>query len=231
MKTGGMDESLRRAMIAFHGRIVASATHEIQNHLAVIKEYSGLAGDLLASGKVDAGQARARGTEINWNISERAFEAAELVDMLNRFTHRADAEICSFDPNEALEELVALLKRHAGARRISLFAQSGDDTAPFRGNPSLLQYLVCSLLEPFLCRLPENSSVAISAVRDEQERLVISISADAAMDDSLEASGQGVPEPGLLEYCLDRLDCSVQQSSTTSGLPGMRVILRPLTAG
>ena len=45
------EQDLRYLQLCFIGKIIAGFTHEIKNHLAIIKESAGLIGDLIKFGK------------------------------------------------------------------------------------------------------------------------------------------------------------------------------------
>lgn len=206
----GRDDSLLQARIAFHGRIVASATHEFQNHFAVIKEYNGLIGDLLRSGKSDPGGAIKRCVEISASINDRADRAARLMDTLNRFAHRGDVAVAGFKVDDVVAELVALLQRTADQNRISLRESRAKGAPEITNNPSLLQYLLWSLLAPLLESLAENSRITISASRRKDGAAVIEIK---TRGQATAAAGSEPSVAGLVAAVLDGLGASLSRES------------------
>ena len=195
------DKNLCQGQIAFQGRIVAGATHEFQNHLAVIKEYGGLINDLLNGKQANGKRVIKRCREISANINERANRAAVLADALNRFAHRGDAAVSAFRINDAVEDLIALLQRFAAQHNIALEAKYGGRVAEVINNPSLLQYLVFLLTAPLIDALGEGGKVTLSTSAAKDKTPVIEIKAEGTTS-SLADTG---PAPEFLKECLNEL--------------------------
>lgn len=199
------DALFRRGQLAFQGRIIADATHEIQNHFAVIKEYSGLAGDLLQSKQRVMSRVNKRCTEITKSICERADRAAEMVDALNGFAHRGDAPVSRFKVNEIAAELTLLLQRHAALRRVSLMQVAGKD-AVVTNDPSVLHYLLFSLITPVLDAMEENGSINMSVSMEKGGSVMINIVAAGEMSGSPE---QDLMANETLDKCLEMLAAGI----------------------
>jgi C4-dicarboxylate-specific signal transduction histidine kinase len=204
-----IEEALRQAQVAFQGRIVASATHEFQNHLAVIKEYGGLVGDLLPGVRKEPRKISNRCIEITGKIHDRANLAAEMVDVLNRFAHRADQAVCSFRVNEAVEEVAVLSRRLAAAGKISLTASSSEEAA-ITNNPALLQYLLFSVMAPFLDGTSEGGSILITSGPGREDGALIEIIADRI---NPAPAGPDQITPELLDACLEKMTASLTRQA------------------
>ncbi|MBI5870749.1 MAG: hypothetical protein HZB44_07320 [Actinobacteria bacterium] len=196
------EDDLCQARIAFHSRIVADATHEIQNHFAVIKEYNGLIADLLQSQQHDLDGCVRRCREITGNINERARLAADMVDILNRFTHRGDTARSIFRVEEVVEDLVSLMQRPANQLRIILEASHGRKIPEVSSDASLLQFLVSSLIAPLMQALPENGGINISTERGKGKVPQVIVTSSGGDTTLME---QDLMEPGLMSACLSRL--------------------------
>lgn len=214
------EDDLCQARIAFHSRIVADATHEIQNHFAVIKEYNGLIGDLLQSQLDDMDSCVSRCREITGNINERARLAADMVDILNRFTHRGDSARSLFRVEDVVEDLVSLLQRSASQHRISLEASHGRKIPEVSSDASLLQFLVYSLTSPLIEALPEDGWISISTEHGKGKVPQVTITAQGSDPTLMEAD---LMEPGLMSACLSRLDGTF--SADDAGRKGKRLVL------
>lgn len=195
------DKNLCQEQIAFQGRIVAGATHEFQNHLAVIKEYSGLINDLLNGKQADGKRVIKRCSEITATINERANRAAVLADALNRFAHRGDAAVSAFRINDAVKDLIVLLQRFASQHNIALEAKYGRRLAEVINNPSLLQYLVFLLTAPLIESLGEGGKVTLSTSAGKDKSPEIEIKAEGTTS-SLADTG---PAPEIFKECLNQL--------------------------
>lgn len=154
------NEVLRLLQLRFIGKILAAFTHEIKNYISIIKESAGLMGDMIKLGKKSRNEP-GEYLEIIHSIEEQIEKTNDLFRYLNRFSHRMDTEISSFNVNETLEELIALLTRFANQRKISLEKEFQKDIPSMNNNPSMLQFLVFHFLEEKLARLDKNSRLII----------------------------------------------------------------------
>lgn len=108
----------------FMGRLTASATHEIQNILAIIRESSGLMEDLLALG--GEGFAHAERFKKGLGVlSEQVERGMILSEQLNYCAHAPEATPAGAEVNEALRSLVGLSRRQAARVRVELVLAPG----------------------------------------------------------------------------------------------------------
>ncbi|MFA6001307.1 MAG: hypothetical protein WC828_04240 [Thermoleophilia bacterium] len=207
------DDLFRQGQIAFNGRIIADATHEIQNHFAVIKEYSGLIADLLQTKQRVINRTNKRCAQITKSINERADRAAQMVDALNGFAHRGDVSVRRFKVNEAAAELTVLLQRHAALRRVALDLDAGTETPVVTNDASVLQYLLFSLITPLLDAMEENGSIAQHISTETSGTAMINIVADGKMNGSPE---QDLISSKAVDKCLEKLAAGISMN-TESG--------------
>ncbi len=154
------EQDLRLLQLRFIGKIIAGFTHEIKNYLAIIKESAGLIEDIIKLGKSSKDE-DGQYLEIINSIQEQIEKSNNLFRYLNRFSHRMDAEFSTFNVNETLEELSALLMRFANQRKISIEKDFQNDIQSMNSNPSMLQLLVFHFLEEKLTSLDKNSKLII----------------------------------------------------------------------
>ena len=169
----------------FVGIILASFTHELRNHLAVVKESSGLQQDMIAlegSVKDLSGLVQTLQT-----VDEQVDNALQLTSFLNRFAHRMDNEEAYFSVAEVLDELMVLVSRLARQRLVALDTDFSEVVPPVVGDPANLQMLVFFLLDEKIRNLPRESSILIRIV-GAQGGAMITI---ASQGDGLEDAEQG----------------------------------------
>jgi len=154
------ERDLRLLQLRFIGKILAGFTHESKNYIAIVKESAGLIGDMIQLGK-NSGDDQESYLEIIHSIEEQIEKATNLFRYLNRFSHRMDTELCTFNVNETLEELIALITRFANQKKISLEKNFQQDIPSITNNPSLLQLLVFHFLEEQLTGLAKDSSLML----------------------------------------------------------------------
>ena len=160
------EENLRLLHLRFIGKIIAGFTHEVKNYLAIIKESAGLMEDLIKLGRTSASDS-GQNLEIIHLIEEQIEKANVLFRYLNRFAHRMDDQLATFNINESLEELTALVTRFANQKRITIEKDFHESMPLISSNPSLLQFVVYSALEEKIRNLDKNSKIAIQTGVDE----------------------------------------------------------------
>ncbi len=149
---------MKELQFRFIGRIIAGFTHELKNHLAIIKESGGLQQDLLSmSRKPDSAELR----KFLQSVDSQIGKSLQLITFLNRFAHRMDSACSSFSVNEALEELVALLARVAYQKRIEFIREFEPDILPIHSNPSMLQLLIFIVIEELMDCFEKGGSITV----------------------------------------------------------------------
>jgi hypothetical protein len=154
------EQDLLPLQLRFIGKIIAGFTHETKNYLAIINESVGLIGDMVKIGKPSQENISAY-LEIIHSIEDQIKRTNTHFSYLNRFAHRMDTQLSSFNVNESLEELIALLRRFANLKRLSLEKDFQEDIPPIYSNPSIVQFVVFSFLEEWISKLDKNSKITI----------------------------------------------------------------------
>jgi hypothetical protein len=154
------NDELRFQQLRFIGRILAGFTHEIKNHLAIVKESIGLMSDMMQIRKTpdtDFSQY----LQIIQSTEEQIEKTIVHFRYLNRFAHRMDIPLSSFNINESLEELLALVQRFASQKRIIIKEDFRKDIPSINSSPAILQFLVFSLLEEKMAKLDRDSRLIV----------------------------------------------------------------------
>lgn len=108
----------------FMGRLTASATHEMQNILATIRESSGLMEDLL--GMSSEGFAHAERFKKGLGVlAEQVERGMALSEQLNYCAHSPEAISSGAELNEAMRSLVGLSRKQANRLRVALVLAPG----------------------------------------------------------------------------------------------------------
>jgi signal transduction histidine kinase len=98
---------------AFLAGMTASATHEVRNVLAIIKESAGLIEDMLLlrskKGTLDGEKV----TRAVHRIDAQVKRGAELLTNLNRLSHSLDQDMATVDLHREVEQIVFLCDRLA----------------------------------------------------------------------------------------------------------------------
>ncbi len=166
---------------AFFGKITASVSHDLQNVLAVIRESSGLMGDILAMNKDAADPAVVEKlSSCLSSVVKQVDRGVAITSNLNGFAHTADSQGVKINLAETLERLNFLTKRiflHAGlVVEIEVF----DKSASILTDPVLFQSLVSDCIQYSGLFCSEHSVLQVSV--DGTHAVSIQIRRNSASD-------------------------------------------------
>lgn len=156
-------ENLRNGQLEMAGRLLAGFSHELKNHLAIIKESNGLIADLLSMGRVEDPALRTRFEKITDTINKRTLMAAEMAKHLNGFAHRSDTPLSPFQLHDVLNEELAFLSRFANLKSISLSLSFTNALPVVYTDPSLVQFIFASLFFHILPTLKSGGKIIVSS--------------------------------------------------------------------
>lgn len=148
---------------AFMGKVTAGITHEFKNVLAIIKESSGLMGDLLSLCEKGTFQYEDRFANALSTIQEQLERGVELASRLNHFAHTTDESIATVDLGEAVEQIVFLSQRFARLIGVVVRAESPDQALTVATNYLKLQMVLFSSLECCWEQMESGGVVAVCA--------------------------------------------------------------------
>jgi hypothetical protein len=146
---------------AFMGKITAGITHEFKNVLAIIKESSGLMGDLLELCDGDTFAYRDKFINALSTIQGQLTRGVELAIRLNRFAHSTDEAKATVDLNEAVDLIVSLCERFARLVGVKIEVKPNDRTLSIVTNPLQLQMVLYSCLECCWEQMPNGGAVTV----------------------------------------------------------------------
>jgi phosphoglycerate-specific signal transduction histidine kinase len=149
------NEAARAAHLKFVGKVLSVFTHEINNHLAILKESAGLIEDTLRFQKNASGDVM----NIVQSIEKQIAKTAWLCKKLNGFGHRMDNGAAVFNANECIDELLALLNRLANHRQVCFVKEFKDGLPQAAGDPAMLQLLLFCVIEKGLNDLDRDGRI------------------------------------------------------------------------
>jgi len=139
------DQSLHNAELAFFSRVTASISHELNNVLSIINEYSGLLNDLALASTKDKPLEAQRIKEITINIAEQIKREQQIIKLLNRFAHRLDTPLIKFNMNDLIQDIIRLSQRFASQKKVTININYPEEPILIINNPFRIQFIV------FLC--------------------------------------------------------------------------------
>ena len=158
-----MSSSPEFEKIRLFGTLTASATHEFQNVLAIIRESAGLMEDILAITPME--ESAALGERLGApfaTIQKQVKRGVELVSALNGFAHTADAPVQQVDMGALLERLLLLTHRRAAGAGVEIAFIPADDSLVLPCDPVQLQVCLYHAMEAFFQVLPARTTLTLS---------------------------------------------------------------------
>jgi C4-dicarboxylate-specific signal transduction histidine kinase len=147
---------------AFLATMTASATHEVRNVLAIIKESAGLIEDLIhvfvKKGTLDD-EKISRAVE---RIDAQVKRGADLLTNLNRLSHTLDSDRAVLDLDAEVEQVVFLSQRFARKRGQRIVANPPEGEARVSVHPLHLHMALFSAAECCMEELPQGAAITIS---------------------------------------------------------------------
>lgn len=148
----------------FLGRVTAGVTHELRNVLAIIRESSGLAEDLLAVAEEDTGGQRPERLAATLStINHQITRGVDLLGHLNRLAHSPDQSVASVFLNQQVAQATALAERSARQKNVTLHAEPRTPELASNTGPLALQMTLAAAIDCLLQRLSSGCTITISA--------------------------------------------------------------------
>jgi C4-dicarboxylate-specific signal transduction histidine kinase len=147
----------------FFGRVTAGVTHELRNVLAIIRESSGLAEDLLAVAEDTGGERPERLAATLSTINHQITRGVDLLGHLNRLAHSPDQSAASVFLNQQVAQATALAERSARQKNVTLHAEPRIPELAANTGPLALQMALAAAIDCLLQRLSSGGAITISA--------------------------------------------------------------------
>lgn len=160
--------------IAFVGKIIADFTHEINNHLALIKESAGLISDICKGKKSIDKKEMPYVIESLDAIENQIHKTVNFINYFNRFAHRMDNLKAAFNINSVIEELFELLKRYSNRKKVNLQYELPSNLHDVKNSPFIVQFAIFYAVDSFLKRSKPNTNIIVTA-KEEQNLLKLLI--------------------------------------------------------
>jgi C4-dicarboxylate-specific signal transduction histidine kinase len=166
------DKLFHTTELAFFGKITASVSHELNNVLSIINEYSGLLEDLMFACERGKPIDKDRIQQIAQNISEQIKRKKKIIKLLNRFAHRVDTTIANFDLYELLNDITRLSRRFANLKKVNLEISLPEVQTNITNSPFLLQHTVFRIIDLALENSNSNDTISISTDKEKSFEVI-----------------------------------------------------------
>ena len=156
------ENSIRQEQVESFGRLMAGFSHDMKNHLGIIRESNGLMDDIIAMG--GCGEDETSVERLRKSISaieRRVGIAANMFHHLSGFAHRPDTPYSSFQLNDLLTEECVFLERFSRLRQIDVTLEHEEGLAAIYNDPALLQHVLYRMYILCLEQLDSGDSLFI----------------------------------------------------------------------
>lgn len=161
---------------AFMGKIVAGATHEIKNVLAIIKESAGLLEDLISLSKEDSPPPREKLLRTITRITDQVARGVDLATNLNSFAHTPDEGLARVDLNQVVAQTSFLSQRFARLKSMTLHAVTNESPCMVAADPLALQMLLFQCVALLMDFNEAGGVITVQAGDNTDKRIIIALS-------------------------------------------------------
>ncbi len=176
------ERQLREQQLESWGRLLAGLSHELKNHLGIIRESGGLICDMVEiHGKTLDPSLADRLLKAAANIEKRVAIAADLLHHLSSFAHRADSPTASVSLGDILREEAAFLQRFAKMKQVELQIETEEDVVLIT-SPTLLHHLIYRLFLFALEQLPVGETLTIAVKKGKNSGKICFYAGESALD-------------------------------------------------
>jgi signal transduction histidine kinase len=164
--------SSRYPEAAFLAVMTASATHEVRNVLAIIKESAGLIQDLAEMAKGRGAPDEEKVRRAVDRIETQVKRGADLLTSLSRLAHTLDEDRATVDLEEELGQMVFLTQRFARRKNQQVEGGPPGEGTGIATEPIRLHMGLFSAIECCLSELPQGARL-VAGVREIPDGLAV----------------------------------------------------------
>lgn len=203
--------------LAFVGKIIADFTHEINNHLALIKESAGLISDICRGKKSIDKKEMPFVIESLDAIESQIHKSVSFINYFNRFAHRMDNLKNSFKLNSVVEELFELLKRYSNRKKVSLKYDIPANLPDIESSPFIVEFAIFYVIDSFLKKSKPDTGIFLTAdAANNLVRITIKYNGDFT-DNTTQEIWQIATVQEILSLC--NIKVSVNDKTATIEIP------------
>ncbi len=218
------ENTIRQEQIESLCRMMAGFSHDMKNHLGIIRESNGLMGDIVEMGGLgEDEQAMERFKKSIAAIERRVVLSANMFHHLSRLAHRSDTPYSSFQLNDLIGEECAFLERFSKLKQIELVLELGDGLHPIYSDPSLLQHVLYRLYTQCLEQMESGSSLVIITGQEGKNMIITFRLLATAQLDITKLAGE------TLLSAIEKLNGILEPGESTSEYTDIRLRISSLS--
>jgi len=166
------ENTIRQEQVGSFGQMVAGFSHDMKNHLGIIRESNGLMSDVIAMGGLSDDEASVERFKKSIDaIERRVAHVAKMLHHLSGFAHRPDTPYSSFQINDLIAEVIMLFERFSRLKQIDLALELEEGLPSVYNDPSLLQHVLYRVY--ILCLEQLNAGHNLGIITGQDEKIVV----------------------------------------------------------
>lgn len=157
----------------FMGKITATATHELKNVLAIIRESGGLMQDFLDMVNDGSFKYKEKFGAILSKVEDQVRRGDEISTQLNRFAHIPDSDSSSENVPEVIDQIIALTHRIARSRDVSFVSRPHQGMLLLTCDPVKTRMLLFQAMELLMKNAKRGEKIEIRSRLNDNKKTVI----------------------------------------------------------
>lgn len=155
------NESLRVDQLQQRAKTISGFTHDMKNHLAVMRESNGLFDDLLMMHQLPPEELRDKLKDICDRMENRINMSVDMIQNLNSFAHRTDTKTSHFNIDSFMKEQLYFLERNARLNEVVLEIHGASTNESLENDAGILQFVVAKIFTNMLHNMSSNQTLFI----------------------------------------------------------------------
>jgi nitrogen-specific signal transduction histidine kinase len=173
--TGNTESTETMSLII--GRLISLFVHETNNHLATLREASGLGDDIISAHKLSDKEKLTELDKLLCAMDDRIGHAASLVRAFGELGRHMENPTAPLNVNQAIEGIMPFLSKVARQKNLKIRASYGHKLPAAAGDFSCLQCLILAVFDNF-CSAREPQATATITTDKTISSVIVSLSAD-----------------------------------------------------
>ncbi|MBI5848827.1 MAG: hypothetical protein HZB31_12945 [Nitrospirae bacterium] len=162
------------------GRIISLFVHETNNHLATLRESSGLGDDIINAKNLSDKEKLKELEKLCSAMDDRIGHAVSLSRVFGELGRQMESQVFPVDINRTIEGIMPFLLKIARQKNLRVLTAYGNKLPAATGNFSCLQCLIVALFDNFCLALEPKGTATITTDKTVSS-VVIHLSADCTI--------------------------------------------------
>ena len=156
----------------FIGRLLGLLSHELNNHLAILRESIGLADDILSAKNMPEKKRLDDLTALVRSLDEKLNRPIAIVRHVGDLSLQIEQDAAGHEADLIVDRLLSLIQRMAIQRKIIVRKSFAGHAIGLSSDPLLMQFLLFALLDNLYSALDSGGRVTIDTARKGKDYII-----------------------------------------------------------